>query len=351
LTRDWRSSAAVGLLLGSACLFSLQALPVAAVIFGVWALGSDGPASVARRATVVSASGALMAILVAAWLVAGGAMGYAVDQLVTYNRIYASHGGDDSPRLILAAVPLAGVLSLAAISVTRMVRRPRTFDRLAWSCLAWSVAYGSYLALQERLFWHYLILLIPPLVVLAASGQRWLLGLVRRSDGWQWIGATSLGLLTFTGLLFSYVMVALIGITALGVADKHRIVETELAHWIDVNTPISATVFEWGSDTPFYLAAVRSPYDAYVYLFPMSVGDYWTADRSAGLLASWAQSPPSVILECSSAVPLLHEPEELNRSDVGTLQLREFVRSHYHLVVTFGDEATYHDVYILDSGG
>jgi hypothetical protein len=63
--------------------------------------------------------------------------------------------------------------------------------------------------------------------------------------------------------------------------------------WIDANTPASATLFVWGHDTePVSADRTRTPYDRYVYDFPLVTDGYAPGDRLAALLADWTAAPP-----------------------------------------------------------
>jgi hypothetical protein len=71
---------------------------------------------------------------------------------------------------------------------------------------------------------------------------------------------------------------------------------------------------------------------------------YWSPDRTSALLATWEASPPAVIVETPSSVPMLgpSDPSNEDPRSYDTLDpLREFVRSHYRLAAALGNDAVY----------
>lgn len=91
LPAGWRSAALVGVLASVALVFSLQSLPAAVVLVAAAVLIGATPREVVRRGAATFACGAVVPLAIAAWLVARGAIGDAIDQVMTYNEIGRAH--------------------------------------------------------------------------------------------------------------------------------------------------------------------------------------------------------------------------------------------------------------------
>ena len=117
----------------------------------------------------------------------------------------------------------------------------------------------------------------------------------------------------------------------------------QTAAWIEANSPKSATLFVWGDDPVLYVTTGRPPYDRYVYQFPMVTAGYWSADRTAALLQAWRSSPPALIVESPTPVPLfLAADADIDTRNLDTLgPMRDFIRANYRAAGTFGDHAVY----------
>jgi hypothetical protein len=342
-----RVLASIGCLLSVACLLTLQALPVAAVLFVAAVSRGGGPAALLRRVGAAVAGGAVLPLAAGGWLAAGGAMGDAVDQLVTYNAAYRNAAVEASDLVVVALLLLACLAVPSGVTIVRMVRSPRAFDRIDWSCLAWVVAYGVYVGYQGRIYLHYAILVVPPAVWLAGSGMAWLMTRANAPD--QRPRPAAIGLLVAAVCGFAVSAVTVVGLyTALGRIDSDRTKTTSTAAWIEANTPASATLFVWGHDPDLYLLSDRPPYDRYVYDFPLFTDGYAPADHLAALLADWTASSPQVIVESTAAAPLLRAPEPgVEVPSYPVLgSIRDFVRSRYRLAAAFDD----YEVYVLTVG-
>jgi hypothetical protein len=342
--RDWRTAAAIGCLCSIACLMSMQSLPAAIVLAGAGVIGAGGAAGLARRVLGLLAGGAILPLAVLAWLAAGGAVGDAYDQIVTYNAAYRASVAGTSKLLPATALLLSCVAVPAGVTVARMVRRPRSSGSVEWASLAMALGFTVYVGYQGRIYLHYLILLVPALVLLAGPGLQWLWANVRSADPNRRSLAIGFSAATACAFLISATVAAqLTGIT-LGRARDASDTTAATAAWIETNTCDAATLFVWGDDPVLYLSSGRAPYDRYVYQFPLVTAGYWSDARTAELLEKWRVAPPPAIVEGPSAVPMFRSPADTGDTrDFDTLQpLRDFVRENYQLAATFGD----HDVYL-----
>ena len=342
-----RVGLAIGGLLGLACLLSLECVPAAVVLALAYSYSGHNLMEFASRLAAQVATAGLLALAVVAWLLETGAAAAAFDQIVPYNQAYRDSGSGPLAVLPVALVFFGGLAIPMAMAVRRMVAEPSISDRLGWASLAWIVAYGAYVAYQNRGFPHYLMLAVAPVTVLSARGLAPL---------WSSLEARSRTLrqalvAVILALLFSMSVTLSIGLGAIAVENDRRVNDSSAAAaaWIRDNQPSRATMFVWGYDPYLYLETDTLQSDAYVYLFPLITPGYGSADRTAAVLERWRTDPPRLIVESDSPVPL-NRPKSAggDSRELDTLgPLRDFVRAHYRLAASFGETAAFDDVYVF----
>ncbi|HEX7491067.1 MAG TPA: hypothetical protein VF337_05135 [Candidatus Limnocylindrales bacterium] len=347
-TPTWRTAVVIGFLLSCACLCSLQCLP-GVVCLGLASTWGDRQVRLWVTQALALIAGAIsLPLAVVGWLVSGGAIGDAVDQVVVFNLADREYGGQLLTLLPVVCMLLFFFVVAAAVAVAAMAQQPRAFTRLYWSCLGWSVAYAAYIAYQGRLFLHFLILIGPPLVLLASLGVEELRRRLRSPRLWvRRLAFGAAAVATVALLVSSGVAVPLNSMVIDGGrANAHLLDQTET--WIQAETPNSATMFVWGSRASLYLDAHRPRANRIVNDFPIVAAKYWTSDQTAALLEAWTASPPAIIVEGAATTPLLR-PATAGRGagqpDTVAV-LRQFVRANYNLKASFGDDLQFSDIYI-----
>jgi hypothetical protein len=347
-----RGCIAIGLLLSTCCLFSLQTLPaaVAIAVAAVWGMGrpagaypgADGRraagATAFRRVVALVGGGLLLPGIVLAWLAANGALADAVDQVVTYAAAYRLTGRDGLVNAVAGLLCIAGLLIPVAVASVRILRRPRRASRVEWLCLGWVIGSGLLVAYENRFYAHYLIPVVPALALLAAPSFGRLLSAARSPRPWaRRLGfaavVLTVGLLGTETLLLRDVSLRL-NDGALTMQEYR----SEIARWIESSTAPTDRVFIWGNNPEIHLATNRTPYGPYLYEFPLVTQGYWSPAKTQRLVSAWTADPPEIVVEGPSDVPMF-EPASRSHDgrDYDTLDpLRGFVHQHYRLGVEVG---------------
>jgi uncharacterized membrane protein len=327
----------------AACLISLQSLP-AAVVLMAGAVLAGGVSGRLRRLAATVAGGMCLPVAVLAWLAASGALPYAYDQVVTYDLAYRGLPSNLPWMAPLAAMLLGFILIPAGVKTLAMVLRREGEERGLWVCVLWVTSYAIYLAFQDRLFLHYLILAMPPLLLLASAGTSLISASLRQGRPVHRVGGVVLvGVITIAAMVSGVSMAGLYRLTIDRATDA-RASGAAACEWIAANTPASGSLYVWGFAPVLYLAADREPYDRYVAPWPLVTAGYWSASATLDLLATWQKSPPATIVEVPSSVPMLRSKiANGDDRDFDTLEaLRDFVRAHYRL----GSSTPGYDIYV-----
>lgn len=345
--RTWPIFAGSGLALSLACLFSLQSLP-AALVLGLATVWSGPSALLTAKKVGLGVAGAIvLPLVVGAWVVARGAGGDALDQLVTYNAAYRQIDGGLTHYIAEIALIAGFIVLPVGLAFIRMIRDPRPFAVLDWACAAWCLSYTAYLFMQGRFWLHYLILMVPAAAVLASTGCGQLFLWWHSHDRRLRVRSGALTATIGLALIVAVVATNAFGAMDLKQVSRQNTLDAQAAGWVRANTAGSSSLFVWGDAPYVYLATGRAPYDRYVDLFPLVTDGYWSASKTDDLLAAWRVSPPEIIVEAGSGGQLcLAAPgQEAGSIPDDLMPLCAFVRGNYHLVATLGDQDGFDDVY------
>ena len=337
--RRLRDAALTGLLLGAACLVTLQAVTPALAIGLATGLGPTLRDS-ARRLAALAVGGVAIPLLVAGWLLWGGAGSQAWDAVVHYNAAYRQNGQALFwPRLLLAVALVSALVPSVVAQLLRWLRRADPIDRVAAACVAWIPLSLAFFVYGQHAYMHYLILLAPALVIVGAPSFVRLSGRLRAPEA----GPRRIAVVAKGSSVALFVVAMLWGAqwpgSAAAITDQWHQDETAAASWIRANTPAAATMFVWGDHSEVYLATDRSPACPYVFLDPLITQGYWSPQATDGLLARWRSNPPAIVVETPAAVPLFSaaasaadDPRTFDTLD----PLRAFVRDNYRFAHTDG---------------
>ncbi len=343
--RDRRRFVAIGLLIGITCSISLQFVTAGASVF-VGAACVKSRDRALWRAALMLFGAAVPTVAVLAWLAHGGVLAAAFEQLISYNAAYRESGPGLVQLLPVAAVAIGGFCVPTAFEILRMTRKPSGSDVLGWISLAWLLTGLIYVFGQKWLFPHYLIAFGPPLAILSGRGYSALWSYVK--SGRSRVLAPFAAAAATAAFLISTTITVGFGQAEALAAGQSNASSDQAAEWIRVHYPQSGTLFVWGYDPVLYLKSGMKPADQYVYLFPLITAGYGSDARTAELVSRWHATPPDVIVEVDSSVPLNRPKlQTTDRRELDTLQsLRDFVRARYRRAASFPKQ----DVYVLIPG-
>lgn len=301
-----------GLAAGCALIFSLQLAPM---LVALVVLAGATPRPVLRGvAGVLLPVGAVVVLMAAV-----GILPAAYDALITYDRVYLGSSRTADLRSVhnlgVVLLPLVAALPFGA----RRLPDPGDLAAFAWCCAA-----AIFLAMQGRLFAHYVIPLAIPLAVLARQPAQ------RKFARFAIVAATA-------------VMVAVSFLVAVAEAPSHRGPEAAtIGKWVRDHTLASDTVLVWGLDSGIYLVADRAPAGRYPYDLPLVTPNYSTPAMIRTWVAELAARPPKVIVDSEAANSFWADSDDFLRapppgSDGGRNidlldPLRQWVSAHYHFV-------------------
>ena len=310
-----------GLAAGVALTFSLQLLPVLAALI---VLAGARPRAVLRGAAgVLAVCGTVVAVMAAV-----GILPAAFDALVTYDRIYlaSSRSGDlrTAYNLGVVLLPLAAALPFGA---------RRLPDRVDTAAFAWCCAAALALALQGRLFAHYVIPLAIPLAVLARQP------LQRKAARFAVVAATA-------------VMIAVSFLVVVAEAPAHPgPASATIGRWVRGHTQPSDTILVWGLDSGVYLTAERAPAGRYPYHLPLVTPAYTSSTLISAWVADLAAHPPQVIVDSEAADGFWAENNDFLRAPAPGTEggrtvdlldpLRAWASAHYRLVTEIDGRKIY----------
>jgi len=318
-----------GVLLGIASLTSILVLPAGVGVAIV--LARPGARAILCLAVVAIGAGAVGAItLLALW--AGAILPEAWSAIVTYSAAYGALNREHADRLV--SLGLASVLFLAPLLVpcaAALVRpaRTRAADRVAIGAAVWVALVTLAIVASGRLEPHYLIVVVPPLALLAVPAARTMLVGTPHS-----LAAAAL---VITAILVA-IPAAFVFVERTRPFDNQAQVQ-EVATWLRARTMAGERLFVWGNEPEVYYESGLSPATPFVYVFPVLTPGYGGPDLSERVACDLVSDLPRFVIDAGSArpgltgiVPLLVR-RPVDPGDGRTLDaiepIRNVVRDHY----------------------
>lgn len=286
-----------GLLVGVALAITPQA---AAAGCGVLVLSARSSRRRWMRSAWLVAGVALVTSVLVLGLLVLGALEGAIDALVRYSSAYRLLGAATLaaiPWLVLSLLP---VIALAAFGVLSL-RRARTpaVRTLGYAALVWLLAWTLLVALQNRLYAHYVITILPPLAYLAAIGADDLSQVISVHRRVRIVAHGAAAMTASIALVFGWV------------AANGAMLETRMANatadavggYLSRLAAPGDELMVWGNQPSVYLASGLRPSSRFIYFYPLSTPGYATG----GLVASFAEEmdrrPPRFIVDAGSRQP------------------------------------------------
>ena len=292
-----------------------------------------------RRLAAAIVAAALVSLVVWWTVLAGGAVPAALDAFVHYQSLYRAAGHIQPrawvrgivdvwplwlPTLIVCLTPTARG-HLLGLNVLR--------SNFARAMVVWLVAELALLAFGQRFYARYLLLIVPPLIVLFGFTLATL-----------WLERP---LISRRAVAFASCAVVAVGLVwqSLPAAsnDSQLAANADLAAYVRANSAPGDTIYVWGTDPDLYLRADREPAGPYLQIHPLIMPGY---DKTAvaTMLDQWTAHPPRLVVTSRATNPDLIGLYPLNQSAAMTNPLRTyyaaleplqtFIQSHYDLVAT-----------------
>lgn len=291
-----------GLVLGGACAISLYALPavMAAITVAFTRAGVGRAAGVLAGAAVVAGGVALVATATAT-------LPAMVDAVVTYNAAYREAGATHalpenlaiSARLLVWYVAIGAVLVVPAIVGAWRGLSTVATRALTASMLLWIASFGLFVGIGGRLYGHYLLLVVPPLGVLAgvgfAAAGRW----------WSTTPAVRLALALGMALAIGISGAAIYASDLTSARDAHGLRDQDMAvaAYLRASTDSGDTVVVFGNAPMVYVLSDTQPAWRYPYVLPLLTPGYVSQELVTQIVDRIANEPPCYVIDAGSAAP------------------------------------------------
>jgi hypothetical protein len=350
----WAAGAGAGFAWAIGCsLLSVATLPALALLWLNWPIDGE-PYALARsnwrtwirrrivdRRVAIAVGGAVVVSAGLWWpVLAGGALPAAFDALVRYNSLYRMTGILHAriwvnafgifwplwlPTLVLLMFP-SGRRRVLGMALWR--------SNLARAMVLWLLGAMALLLFGRRFYPHYLLLLVPPLVVLLG------MALAQLADARRPLNSRGVSLAVCVAIGLGLALQC----PPAASTDSARAANAELASYVQANSAAADQIYVWGFDPDIYLLADREPAGPYFELVPLIMPGYDTQAVET-MVHAWQSSPPRLIVTSDSAKsnairldPLVVAPGYTNPgepSDYPALDpLRTFIKAHYEVVAT-----------------
>ncbi len=333
--------AAVGSLLATSTLLSLQALPGAAVLLVLGTAGAPATRRDLRTHGALLVGGLVPLVASLVWLSVSGALPAAIDAVFAYPAAYRSanlSAGSSLSTSVVAWLLLAFLYLVvaAAIGTPAALKAGSASRTAARASIGWIGLTLVFLVFQGRFIAHYAILLALPLSVLGAYGIQRLGNQMQRTS-------VLTRRLAFAAPLSGAVGISLLAAVVAGqmelapVAHDHQRAEA-VAAAIRGRTLADESIWVWGNKPQLYLEARRPVAGSFSYLYPLVTSGYATRNLVAETLADLMSDPPSIVIDAGSDYPgrpgfqplLIYRPIASDGRDLDILEpLRSFIREEY----------------------
>jgi len=334
-TGSARSAAACGVLAGLAVMMSLLVLPA---ILAVGILVAAPRASAAdwrgagRRLGAFALGGSAVVAIAAGAVLAAGILPSAWSALVTYNGVYGAVNRSHSDHLVAmvsaSILFLAPLIVLCAIGFLRWMRT-RGIQPSVVAAAAWVAACSFAIAATGRLEPHYLIVVIPPLTLLAIPAGR-----AATAD----LGGGRMAGTALVAVAMLVAAPAAVSFAARSSSYTNQPQVRAVAAWLRSRTVEPAALFVWGDQPELYYTSGMLPATPYLHVLPLLTPGYGGEELSRTVAQELAADPPRWVVDAGSkgpgepgSVPLLvWRPVESDGRSLDTIDpIRQVVRDGY----------------------